>query len=166
MKATHRPQPHHPNDPAHVHWVVVADASRMQVFAADVMLEALLPLEGRTHPASRLPTSELVSDDRGATRDGITGIRSRVERHTEPHRGAIDDFAREIGHLLHDARVAARFERLVLVAPPQFLGAIRAHLDHETAKTVLASFAHEWTRLPLPELAARIRAELPGTLPD
>ncbi len=158
----HAPDAHPTND---VHWVVVADASRMQIFAADVMLDDLLPLEGRVHAASRVPARELVAGDRGATRSGATEIRSRFERHTDPHRDAIEDFAREIGHLLHDGRVAGRFARLVLVAPPQLLGALRAHLDVDTARVVVASIAREWTRLPTPELVARLRDAVPGTLP-
>lgn len=150
---------------APAHWVVVADAGRAQVFASDLLLEELLPLEGLVHPASRAPAHEVVAGDRGATRNGGSGVKSRYERHTDPHRAAIDDFAREVAELLWAGRVAGRFERLVLVAPPQFLGALRSHLDQETGHKVVASIAHEWTKLPSSELAKRIRAALPGTLP-
>jgi protein required for attachment to host cells len=148
-----------------IHWVVVADASRMQLFASDLMLGELVPLEARVHPASRVPARELVSDDRGAMAPGPTGPRTRFERHTEPQRAAIAAFAAEIADLLREGRLAGRYQRLVLVAPPAFLGLLRPRLDIATARTVVLSIAREWTTLALPELTGRIRTALQGILP-
>jgi len=156
---------HHDEAPI-VHWIVVADAARAQLLSSGLMLEELQPVEARVHPESRLPVHDLVSGDRGATRDGATGIKTRFERHHEPHRGEADAFAREVAAAVCAGRAAGYFQRLVLVAPPHFLGELRNHLDRETMRTVVASIHHEWTRLPLPELAERIRAALPTTLAE
>src|SRR5690606_7149341 len=45
-------------------------------------------------------------------------------------------FAREVGRYLDKARQAHRFEQLILVAPPKFLGALRKALDKEVEKLV------------------------------
>ena len=41
-----------------------------------------------------------------------------------------------VGRYLEKARVEHRFDELVLVAPPRFLGALRKELDKEVAKLV------------------------------
>jgi len=139
------------------HWVLVADAARARTFAADLMLESLLPLEGWVHPQSRVKAKDLVAGDRGATREGPGGAHSRFERHTDPRVVEAVRFARELAIMLATARAERRYERLVLVAPPVFLGHLRAELDAATARAVIAEIAHDWTTLPTDELAQRVR---------
>jgi len=45
-------------------------------------------------------------------------------------------FAREVGRYLDRARLDHRFDQLVLVAPPKFLGVLRKELDKEVEKLV------------------------------
>ena len=81
------------------HWVVVSDAARARTFESNLMLEALLPLEGRVHPASRMKAHDLVGGDRGSTREMQGGAKSRFERHTDPHQAEADHFAKELAEL-------------------------------------------------------------------
>ena len=143
-----------------VHWVVIADSSRAQVFASDVMFDDLRPVETHEHPESRAKAHDLVSGDRGATHGFEGSNKSRLERHTEPHRATVDAFSREIADMLSQARIEHRFERLVMVAPPAFLGHLRSHLDRDTARTVVASLPSDWSQVPRHELPERIRAAL------
>ncbi|MCC6624750.1 MAG: host attachment protein [Deltaproteobacteria bacterium] len=137
------------------HWVLVADAARARTFAADLMLETLLPLEGRVHPQSRVKVKDLVESNRGAQSAG--GQHGRFERHTDPHDIEADRFARELAEMLTTARAERRFERLVLVAPPAFLGRLRAELDGPCGRSIVAEIAHDWTTLSTDELAPRVR---------
>ena len=93
-----------------VHWVVIADSSRAQVFASDVMFDDLRPVETHEHPESRAKAHDLVSGDRGATHGFEGSNKSRLERHTEPHRATVDAFSREIADMLSQARIEHRFE--------------------------------------------------------
>jgi len=155
----------HANKPQHVHWVLVADASRAQLFESDETLAELTPIEAHTHPESRLPASELVAGDRGATRAFAGGSHSRYERHSDPHQATVDVFARELADVLNAGRIAHRFESLIVVAPPAFLGALRSHIDVESTRCVVASIAHDWTSVPLHEISARVRAAMPEVEP-
>lgn len=146
------------NRPAAVHWVLVADASRARLFASDLLFDALEPLDDRVHPASRMPVHELVSGARGAEQAAVSGVHTRYERHTDPHDATVEAFARELAAVVCTAHAAHRFDRLVVIAPPQFLGVLRAHLDPATARAVIADISHEWTQLPLEELTERTRA--------
>ena len=56
-----------------------------------------------------------------------------------PHDRAVADFARLLADKLQHARVQNQYQRLVLVAPPRFLGLLRASLDGPTSQLVLAS---------------------------
>ena len=153
----------HKNESKHVHWVLVADASRAQLFESDATMEDLTPIEALVHPESRLPVSDLVSGDRGATREFAGGAQSRFERHSDPHQATVDVFARELGEVLNAGRKAHHFQHLVLVAPPAFLGALRSHIDVESTRLVIGSIAHDYTAVPHHELAARVRAGMPAT---
>lgn len=144
--------------PAAVHWVLVADASRARIFESDLLFDALVPLEDRVHPASRVPVHDVVSDTRGAEESSVSGIHTRFDRHTDPHRATTDAFARELAAVVCAAHAAHRYDRLVVIAPAQFLGELRAHLDLATARSVIADITHEWTQLPPAELAERTRA--------
>ena len=46
-------------------------------------------------------------------------------------------FAREVGRYLDQARNEHRYDQLVLVAPPKFLGALRKELHKEVEKLVV-----------------------------
>jgi len=151
----------HQNAPKNDHWVLVADASRAQLFETDATFETLTPLEAHTHPESRLPARELVAGDRGATREFSGGPQSRFERHTDPHQATVDAFGRELAQVLNAGRIAHSFHHLVIVASPAFLGVLRGHLDVDTTRSVLASIAHDWTAVPNHELAARVRGGMP-----
>jgi protein required for attachment to host cells len=46
-------------------------------------------------------------------------------------------FAKEIGRYLEQARTQHRYDELVIVAPPKFLGAVRKELGKEVEKLVV-----------------------------
>lgn len=139
------------------HWVLVADAAHAQVYESDLMFKELLPLEGWVHPASRVKAKELVAGDRGSTRQGPEGAKSAFERHTDPHRATVDVFARELAEAMRMGRVEHRYERLVLVAPPMFLGHLRQNLDDETSRSVVGAVSRDWFGVAADELAERVR---------
>jgi len=139
------------------HWVLVADAAHAQVYESDVMFEQLQPIESWVHPASRVKAKELVAGDRGSTRQGPDGAKSALSRHTDPHRATVDVFARELAEALRAGRVEHRFERLVLVAPPMFLGHLRQNLDEETSRAVVSAVSRDWFGVEARELAERVR---------
>lgn len=100
-------------------------------------------VEDLVNPAGRAQDRELQTDAEprfdgrvrtpGTARTG--GPASDSER-----QGAVEHsvrtFAREVGRYLDKARIAQRFDRLVLVAPPKFLGALRKELHKEVEKLV------------------------------
>ena len=145
-----------------IHWVVVADSARAEIYQSDLLFKEFEPVESRIHPKSRVKAKDIVAGDRGSNRAYAGAVHSAYERHTEPHRGAQEEFAREIAELLRVGRVEERFERLVLIATPGFLGKLRAELDEETAKRVIGSIAHGWVDMSPVTLAEQVRRHFAG----
>ena len=140
-----------------VHWVLVANASRAQVFAADMLFATFESIEDRIHPSSRMRDQELVSSAPGRSYASPGGNHTAFDRHTDPHDVEVERFARELADLLDEGRKTERYERLVLVAPPKFLGLLRDAIDADTARTVVGSIARDWSASKPSAIAAHVR---------
>jgi protein required for attachment to host cells len=141
------------------HWVVVADSSAATIYSSDELLQEFRELARLAHPDSRARAGALVSDDRGRT--AADGRHSALEARTDLHRHQIDVFARELAVELCRGRADRAFERLVVVAPPRFLGLVRGHLDAATSEAVVASIAADLMHEPAHTLPARVRLAMP-----
>lgn len=148
------------------HWVVVADAATVRIFEADEMIAKLTLVEEFDHPETKLKAGDLVSGDRGRSRT-FQGEHTAFERHTDPHRNEVHAFAKEVGAKLVAAHNAHKFERLVLVAPPVFLGELRPEIGSLGASLV-ATITKDWTKVAAHDLPGRIHGELPPVagMPD
>ncbi|MDP2315306.1 MAG: host attachment protein [Pseudomonadota bacterium] len=126
------------------HWVLVADAAGAKVYESDALLEELTLVEELTH----VHDGKLPGAGHGAQ-----------EAHHDPHVVAEGRFARAVAKFVNEDR--HRFDRLVVVAPPRFLGDLRGELSQAVGNRVVASIHHDWTKLHTRELAAKVRANLP-----
>ena len=116
-------------------WIVAADESRARILQVTDPEWHLTEIEDLLNPEGRLQDRELQTDAEPRFNGTPGGPPSDVER-----QGAVEHsvrvFARELGRYLNKARIAQRFDRLVLVAPPKFLGALRKELHKEVEKLV------------------------------
>ncbi len=62
--------------------------------------------------------------------------------------------------MLERGRVEHRYDRLILVAPPHFLGTLRQVLDAQVQACVVAELDKELVAEPLDRLHARVQAHL------
>ncbi len=113
-------------------WILVGDGSHARLFLVE---DATLPWQlvrkvDREH--SREKTSE-GHEDRGE-----------------------HDFARKLVGELETGRQQGTFERLVLVAPPKFLGQLRSELQAPLAACVVRSVDHDYTKMSEGELAKHV----------
>ncbi len=88
------------------------------------------------HPAGRKKDQEFSSDRPGRTFSSQGSARHGMSPEISPHAHEREIFAKEILHLLEKELAAKGFERLILMAPAQFLGELKAHLS-ERLKTVV-----------------------------
>lgn len=131
-----------------MHWVVVADAAGAKVYESDALLEELTLVER----VSNAHDDKLPAPGQAAH-----------QAHHDPHVVSEERFARAVAKLVNDGDGRHRFERLVVVAPPRFLGDLRGELSTNASRRVVASIHHDWTKLGARDLAAKVREHLPAT---
>jgi protein required for attachment to host cells len=133
-------------------WIVVADSTRARILRLEH--RALTELEDLVHPESRAADHDLVSDRGGRTFDSSRqGGRHAMEPQHTPKQVEIDNFARELAQRLDAARAKGEFDELILIAAPQFLGQLSAHLDEVTRRLVTRRIDKNLARHGLDDIA-------------
>ncbi len=140
-------------------WILVADAAHGRIFSTQ---------DGRTidevanlaHPAARQHDRDLASDRPGRSFDSAGQGRHAMEPEHHPHDQEAEEFALELANALEAGRNQHRYKRLVLVAPPEFLGRLRKHLHKDTARMVLAEIDKDLVHLDEAALLAYIKEHL------
>lgn len=118
-------------------WVVVADSSRGKIFVQDKTGGPLIESEDLIHPSARLRESQLRSDRAGREGGAFGQAQSLFDARTEAHEHEAEAFAKEIATHLEAGRTSGRFQHLVLMAPPAFLGDLRGKLGDALRKLVV-----------------------------
>jgi protein required for attachment to host cells len=127
-------------------WIVAADASRAKVLQVTDR-EQLVEVEDLVNPEGRMQNREIDSDARGRFPGGNTW---QPEVEAVEHQVGL--FAKRVGERLESARQEGRYDQLVLVAPPKFLGALRKELHKEVEKLVAEELPKDLSWLNAREL--------------
>jgi protein required for attachment to host cells len=79
-----------------------------------------------------------------------------MSRSEGPREHAVSDFARALASRLQRARTSGQYDRLVLVAPPKFLGLLRSSLDAPTERCIVGSLDKDLAMSNEEELMKRL----------
>ncbi len=139
-------------------WIVVADSEkalflRNQTDHEDPNFE-IIAKEEQDRPPEAGPT-----DRPGRRSDSGPNQMSAMED-THWHELARDRFAKDLAELLYRRAHKQAFDRLVIVAAPQVLGALRGELHQEVTDKLVAEIPKTLTNHPLRKLEKLIKAEL------
>lgn len=140
-------------------WIVAADESRARVLQVARPEKRLEEIESMLNPEARLQDRDLQSDAEPRFRGRADGGPASDREAQGAVEYSAQSFAREVGRYLEKARVEHRFDELVLVAPPKFLGALRKELDKEVGKLVKDELAKDLSALSARELEAYFAKE-------
>lgn len=143
-------------------WILVADSSRARIFTATTRTGPLQELEDVAHPEGREHEQNMTSDLPGRDSSRVGGERHSFQDETEPKEQETIDFAKHIAHHLDEARKAGKYEQLIIVAAPKFLGTLRAQLPEPTSKLIALEIDKNLTQHD----PADIRKHLPELLPN
>jgi protein required for attachment to host cells len=113
-------------------WIVAADSSRARILQV-AGRQRLDEVENLLNPEGRMHDRELTTDA-SPRLHGPGGQSAREEPSAVEH--TVEVFSKRIGDYLEKARIDHRFDQLVLVAPPKFLGALRKELGKEVGQLV------------------------------
>ncbi|HEY5680780.1 MAG TPA: host attachment protein [Pseudomonadales bacterium] len=140
-------------------WLIVADGARARFFerrsASDLSeFDVMISPEGRSEERS------LHSDRPGRSFDSRGDGRHAMEPAHSARDHEAEAFAKRVCKRLDEARLAGSVDKLVLIAPPRFLGHLRASLSKGTQGIVAHSIDKELTQASPDEIAEHI----PGVL--
>lgn len=124
-------------------WVIVADSSRGKVYTQAQANSALEETIDLVHPSSRLRGTDLSSDRAGGHTGGFGQGAHSFDPRTEAKEHEAETFAKEIADRLESGRTSGQFQKLVLMAPPEFLGVLREELNDELRKLVTGALAKD-----------------------
>lgn len=141
-------------------WIVVANRGVARLFQASQPTGPLQEMEAFIHPEARLHDQDLVSD-----RPGRGFERSGPGRHAEEPDSTVAEvetgnFAHELARFLLKGRNDGRYDAIVLIAAPAFLGSLRERLDGPTRHRIVLEVAKNLVHLD----PATIRGYLPERL--
>lgn len=137
-------------------WILVADGARARLFAPGGEDDALQQLEhfdnAEGHRKNRAPPR----DRQPRSIESVGSARHAIEPHSTPEEKASKRFAHELGQVLERGRADGRYERLVLAAPPHFLGELKHALSQQVGACVVAQVDKDLTAMPLGEIRTRL----------
>lgn len=140
-------------------WILVSDAGRSRVFErngarADIVERTDLQM------AMDLPkSSDLMTDRLPRTHESAGVSRHAMEPASDPNRELKKQMARQVSAMLLRQVQQGAYDHLVVVAPPAFLGDLRASFDHQVSERVTREFPKDMTKVPAHDLSKRL-AEL------
>jgi protein required for attachment to host cells len=143
-------------------WVLVADGQRARVLERGAIGAPWRELEAEARTVANPPSRERGAERPGRVRESVGEARHAIEPRRDPHEAAKEAFARELADRLEAAAEAGLFERLILVAPPAFLGHLRAALGAAAGHRLRGSLDLDLTRAPLAEIVARLPEHRPA----
>ncbi len=143
-------------------WIVVADSAHARLFSTETPTGGLIEQEDLQHIESRMHNKDLVTDAPGRhSNDTGIGAHGYEPKLTPTEEEAIR-FAKELAQELYKAFHAQKFEQLIIVAPPKFLGHLRNALDKNIKKVVSLEVSKDLVT----EKPEEIRKHLPEYLPQ
>ena len=139
-------------------WVLVCDASRARIYSFRDGNEPVKLEHDVDRPASRAMAQDLVTDKPGRVQQsGNPSLKPGMEAPTDPKEVEAKRFGGELADLVKNSHATGRFDELVLVAPPHFLGILRQELDAQVLRAVSRSINKDLTHLGEADLIAHVR---------
>ena len=132
-------------------YIVVADAARARIFTRDSL--KLAEQESLVHAEGRLHEGDLVTDGRGDVHESMSSTARSAGTATK-HENEL--FAKEVAQRLYSARVDNSMEKLIMVAPPKFLGLLRDKLDGPTQKLVIHSLSKDLSKASMADIQTAV----------
>jgi protein required for attachment to host cells len=117
-------------------WVLVAESSRAKLYSAENRKAPLVEIGALVHPEARLHEGDLVSDQSGSDGGSVGQGRHVLDNKTNARDTEKTEFAKNLAHRLEAARKEKAFNRVVLIAPPSFLGLLRDNLSDQVMELV------------------------------
>lgn len=122
-------------------WVVAADSAQAEIYRISKIGGRFEPIKGLSNAEGQLKGRDLTTDRPGRSFDSMGTGRHAMSSPEAPRNHAADGFAREICQFLESSRTRGQYDRLIVVAPPDFLGRLRKAITPAANHLVVESLA-------------------------
>jgi protein required for attachment to host cells len=141
-------------------WILVANRAGARLFENSGPGMGLSFKQEFPHSEGRLKNQEITSDRQGQGPDTRGGGHHSYESAVEPVEHLAQQFAKHLAQQLEHGRTEKRYEQLILVAEPRFLGHLRAALSSPILALVIASVDKDLGDIDARDLAGHIERVL------
>lgn len=138
-------------------WILVADSRKAKIFEATKKNSGLTELAGFIHPHAE---SKLGDNPNGRAIGGHGGTRHGMEPQTLPKQVEVKEFAADLARYLEKEFSVHHFSELILVASPEFLGAVRGALNRNLQGAITHSINKDLTQSSPAELMSYVKDQL------
>ena len=135
-------------------WVLVADSGRARLFETGAKDGEIFEVGAFTNPQARVKASDEGRDRPPRVQESASSGRHSIEPHTDPHDKTAEEFAHGLADILDQGRTGHDYTRLMLVAPPRFLGQLKSALDDQVTKLLVQTVSKDYTRAGVDEIRA------------
>ena len=136
-------------------WILVANASRARLFSTDDRAEQWDLREEFHHEESRQRSVDLLNQEdnpnAGTLNKPLAENEPNGRQHLEHER-----FARQLAERLERGLNERAYERLVIAAPPSFLGHLRKVVSKRVHQHLMMDLRADYSNIPAQELPERI----------
>lgn len=140
-------------------WIVLADAASARLYETIGPHGSWTLIAELQHPESRAKNSELGTDKPGRVKQS-KGYRSAMEPPTPPKKVEVRKFARQLAKALDDGLLKEAYERLIIVAPPAYLGVLRTELSERVRARIAALVDKDYLHLDQRQARERLEEQL------
>jgi len=142
-------------------WVIVADRTRARIFETEGNLDKLNEVEDLLNPEDRFSDAEISRDARGR----FCGKGNRQRSHTaQPLVTKVihdeEKFSHQLASFLDSGYAAHRYESLVVIAPPAFLGILRKQFSDQVGKRIVKQFDSDISSYAPRQISAYLKRHL------
>jgi protein required for attachment to host cells len=118
-------------------WILAADSARARILEMGASGGDPREIDDLLNPDGRLQNRDINAEPDGR----FYGRGERDQGHSTGHKitpveHKTELFSKEVGRYLDNARTQHRYDRLYVIAPPEFLGLVRQNMTEETRRLV------------------------------
>jgi protein required for attachment to host cells len=136
-------------------YILVADSSQAKLFRAEKPLKTLEIIFEKDHIQGRQKRSDIDSDRAGVRNSSTKGSHS-FAGDKDSHKHEEEMFAKSLCNMLESEYKHRKYDGLILVAPPHFLGFIRQHLSKDCMSVLVKSINKNLVKQTETELIAQL----------
>jgi protein required for attachment to host cells len=137
-------------------WVLVADAGRARILVQSGPDKSLSPVESLSFEHALPKSSDIARDSLPRTFDSIGPGRHAIAPKSDPQRSEKLVFARELAQVLETGLTNHAYDKLIIVAPPQMIGDMRANLSDAVRRHLERELVADLTHASNSDIAQRI----------